>query len=60
MFLEHSLLVNWKAIYFFQVICTDVCVQGGFLASSKPVGLEVVFYFASDVSFSFHLILQIS
>lgn len=37
-----------------------MCVWGGFLASSKPADLEAVFYFASDVSFSFHLILEIS
>lgn len=60
MFLEHSSLVNWKAgIYGFQVILL-MGIQGGFLASSKPVDLEVGFDFAVDVSFSFHLILKIS
>lgn len=60
MFLEHSLLVNWKdAIYGFRVICTDGH-SGWFSGFISPVDLKVGFYFAIDVSFSFHLILEIN
>lgn len=59
MFLECSLLVHWKALIASRWFAL-MCIQGGFLASSKPVDLEVVFYFASDASFSFRLVLEIS